>query len=547
MHEVAPLTGPAPIHFRKCRPDPDVQCFPDWADPTYLVVPTEVLKNLPNMNKLGPISAVILLFTSSASRGQSFEKYISGPYAQVGTAIQQTSDGGFILAGHTGSFGTTNEYDLYLVRTDATGALLWTRTFGREASDLGYAVKQTSDGGFLMTGFSDSTFAAVRDLYLVRTDQNGDLMWSRTYGGPGYETGYGLALTADGGAIVVGESHYPNPSDVYVVRTDNMGDTLWTRTFDSGAEDLAYSVCAAAGGGFSIVGASRLTNWHMVLLHISDAGNLTWNKELSLGDYGEGRSVIATADGGILVAGELDNDACLVKADATGNLLWAKTYGMAGYDVAYAVQQTLDGGFVVSGFQDNRTWLLRTDAAGDTLWQHTYSIGLMAPNGVAAISSGGYAICSNQLNALQFVRTDADGNITCDLSANAIAVNAVTPDEASPALTSARLSGMNTPLTVTGTGGVFTTPCESSGLADMGTGTDDLIKPNPASGHCSVSFGSARYEALQVVSMQGAVLLHMDTHGRYQVEVPLEDLAQGVYAIRLIGPGHRNDRLLVVR
>ncbi|MGB6048025.1 MAG: hypothetical protein WBG34_10565 [Flavobacteriales bacterium] len=161
------------------------------------------------MKSLYTISVVLVLSFPSVSRGQSFKKYIAGTYAQVGTAIHRNTDGGCILAGYTKSFGSVGNYDLYLVRTDSTGNMMWTRTFGTSGIEMGDAVVQTADSGFLASGQS------MGRIYLVRTDPNGDLMWSRTYGGPTGSSGYGLANTHDGGAILVGTTaDYPAASNI---------------------------------------------------------------------------------------------------------------------------------------------------------------------------------------------------------------------------------------------------------------------------------------------------------------------------------------------
>lgn len=341
---------------------------------------------------------------------------------------------------------------------------------------------------------------------------------------------------------------YPAASDIFAIRTNDMGDTVWTRTFDFGAEpDIAYSVCAAPGGGFIIAATRMSTYYRMELLRITNDGNLMWNKEFYLYSWGEGRSVIATTDGGFMVAGSLNNDACLLKLDSAGTTQWAKTYpGSEGNSsVAYAVQQTLDGGSVVSGNQVFDDWLLRTDALGDTLWQHAFPYGL--PMAVTPIDNGGYALCTTSYNNLIFLHADNGGNIPCDQLTIPTEMNDVTPNVSSPALTSGYLVGMGMPATVQGSGGAFTTTCESNGLAEVGTIPPPLVAPNPANDRCKVSFGTSHFDALEVLTMQGAVLRRMSTRGRSQMEVPLKDLAQGPYLIHLIGPLPQNLRLSVAR
>lgn len=505
----------------------------------------------PNMKSFLTSSIATVLLLPTVSSGQSFKKYIAGPYAQQGGAIDRTTDGGFIMAGQTRSFGAIGEDDLYLVRTDPNGNMMWTRTFGSNVNDLGVAVKQTHEGGFLTAGFSGNADASAGEAYLVRTDSNGDLLWSRTYGGFGFAAGYGLTITPDGGAILVGgAADYPTASNIFAVRTNDSGDTLWTRTYDLGAgDDIAFSVCMALGGGFLIAATKESVYFRMELLRINDDGNLIWNKEFNYSNWGEGRSVIATSDGGFMVAGSLNNDACLLKLDPAGTVQWAKTYPSTegDYSVIYAAQQTMDGGYVVNGFHDYLDWWMKTDAVGDTLWQHFLPYSSSMANSVTETTNGSYALCSTDNASLVFLHSDMNGNIPCDQMTFPVEVQNVTPNEGNPAVSIGYLAGMGIPVTQQGSGGEFTTECESTGLAEVGTGPHYLISPNPANNRCTVSFGTSHYDALEVVTMQGAVVLRMHLDSQPQMEVPLDDLAQGPYLIHLTGPVPQYLHFLVAR
>ncbi|MBL7191850.1 hypothetical protein ISS30_09140 [bacterium] len=124
----------------------------------------------------------------------------------MGFSVQQTSDSGYIIAGYTTSYGA-GYYDVYLIKTDALGDTLWTKTFGGNSGDGGSSVQQTSDGGYIIAGYTGSYGAGYADVYLIKTDANGDTSWSQTFGGSDWDYGYSVQQTTDGGYIVAGYTY----------------------------------------------------------------------------------------------------------------------------------------------------------------------------------------------------------------------------------------------------------------------------------------------------------------------------------------------------
>jgi len=211
--------------------------------------------------------------------------------------------------------------------TIASGQTNWTRTYGGQNSDRGYSVQQTSDGGYIIAGFTYSYGAGGRDVYLIKTDAQGETLWTRAFGGPNDDVGYSVQQTTDGGYIVAGYAGYrydTSYSAVYLVKTNAQGDTLWTRTYggDSG-DDAARSIAQSLDGGYIIAGKTR--------------------------SFSTGPA-----------------DVWLLRTNALGDTLWARTYGGPEYDVGYSVQQTTDGGYVIAGttgsYED--IYLVKTDSHG---------------------------------------------------------------------------------------------------------------------------------------------------------------------------------------
>jgi hypothetical protein len=306
-----------------------------------------------------------------------------------GYSVHETSDGGYIIAGTTKSFGAGN-YDFYLLKTDASGGTVWTRTFGGSDLDYGYSAVQTTDGGYAVTGRTKSFGAGDYDVYLVKTDADGDTTWTRTYGGSDRDEGQSVQQTTDGGYIIAG---YNDPwgtaiMDVYLVKTDAQGAVLWTRTH--GTEDnydCAFSVQQTTDGGYIVVGKSDYweTNDTQARIYKTDAdGDTLWTRTYGGSAWDEAYSVQQTTDGGYIVAGYTESfgagnqDFYLLKIDADGDTLWTRTYGGTGRDEAQSVHQTTDGGYILAGYSwsfgagQSDFYLVRTDADGDTLWTHTY-------------------------------------------------------------------------------------------------------------------------------------------------------------------------------
>lgn len=152
------------------------------------------------------------------------ERTFGGDKNDIGYSVQQTSDGGFILLGGTESFGA-GDYDFWLIKTDAEGKMLWQRTFGGDDWDVGISVEQTSDGGFILLGYTSSFGAGKSDFWLIKTDAEGKMLWQRTFGGNDWDWGWSVQQTSDGGFILLGEtkSFGAGGSDFWLIKTDAEG------------------------------------------------------------------------------------------------------------------------------------------------------------------------------------------------------------------------------------------------------------------------------------------------------------------------------------
>jgi hypothetical protein len=306
-------------------------------------------------------------------------------------SVRQTSDGGYIIAGSSWSLGAGN-YDYYLVKTDANGDTLWTRTYGGSLADECSSVRQTSDGGYILAGNTSSFGAGDADLYVVKTDADGDTLWTRTYGGGAYDYGSDVQQTSDGGYIIAAGTYSFGGSDLdpWLVKMDASGDTLWTRLYPGYLETQTAQFAAVqqtSDGGYIAVGRTEVERrrYDIYVVKTDAVGDTLWTRIYFLaGQYEMAQSVQQTSDGGYILTGYSNtpgtDDVYLVKTNSTGDTLWTRAYGGSGQDWGHWGEQTPDGGYIVAGwtasFGQNpgyaNCWLLKTDSSGDTLWTRTY-------------------------------------------------------------------------------------------------------------------------------------------------------------------------------
>ena len=313
-----------------------------------------------------------------------------GQENDLASCVKQTNDNGYIIAGSTASFGAGGS-DAYLVKTNSSGDTLWTKTYGFELWEESKCVQQTSDGGYVIAGKTNS-FSETSDPYVVKTDYEGNCIWEKIYGGEAHqEEIYSIVQTNDNGFAICGRIvDYGTPEDFYILRIDADGDTLWTKRYGNFDDaDVAHSIKQTDDGGFIIAGytlsyqAMLCSVW---LIKTDSNGDIVWEQTYSEPGYDMtvASCIHHTSEGGFIMSGYVMSfsvgtmDAYAIKIDSTGNTIWSKTYGGMGDDFAFSIDQTFDDGFIMCGQTnsfgtgDADVYLIRTNSLGDTLWTRTY-------------------------------------------------------------------------------------------------------------------------------------------------------------------------------
>jgi hypothetical protein len=288
-----------------------------------------------------------------------WQRAYGGTFRDSGAALCPTPDNGYLVVGYTESFGS-GPSDIYVVNTDSVGDTVWTRTYGGTGYDMAYSVGQTHDGGYVITGYELSSGSGSTNLLLLKIDSLGDVIWSATHGGDDEDKGFSVQQTSDFGYIVTGASasYGAGDTDLYLLKADSLGDTLWTKTYGGAQNDAGYSVAQTPDFGYIVAGYTTTAPGyqHIYLLKTDSLGSRQWEKILAGSWNDRAYSVHYTSDGGYILAGQTYAwggppywEAQLIKTDSLGDTLWTRNFGGANHDYANSVEQTRDGGYIVVG------------------------------------------------------------------------------------------------------------------------------------------------------------------------------------------------------
>jgi hypothetical protein len=339
-----------------------------------------------------------------------WQKALGGSDFDLARSVQQTTDGGYVVTGSspssdgdvTGGHGGT---DVWVVKLDPDGMVDWQETYGGTDDDGGSAIQQTSDGGYIIAGNSRSNDGDVTgnhggpDAWVLKLDVGGTLQWQKCLGGTGYDATYSVQQTSDGGYILAGETgsndgdvsgnHGGDGIDCWIVKLDGSGNLQWQKTLGGSGNDVAASIRQTDDGGYIMAASSPSTDGDVSGNHgatdfwtvkLDTVGNVQWQQSLggSLSDFAS--DIHQLADGGYIVAGITQSqdgdvtanngsrDVWVVRLNAQGTLLWQKTMGGSSNDSGSAIALTDQGGYVVGGYTDSNDGDVTGNHGGRDCW-----------------------------------------------------------------------------------------------------------------------------------------------------------------------------------
>ena len=372
---------------------------------------------------------------SSNFKGElAWVRSFGGSGAETAKAIVKTMDGGYAVLGSTNSIDgdvagkALEENDYWLLKFDLDGNLQWTKTYGGSKEDLGQSLRQTVDGGYILTGYSmssdgDATLnRGFHDNWIIKTNSTGDLEWQSSYGFSGHDHSYDILQTRDGGyfftgflditaARADGNTNKGNGltrhgvGEFWGTKIDEEGSVQWRGYFGGSNNDRAHAVVQTDDGGFVMAGFTESDDYDITdthgsydfwLVKVDGFGNLVWEQAFGGTGIDIAYDIAKTDDGGFVVVGNTfsedgdiskhhgESDIWMIKVDEDGGLVWEKTYGGTHFDLAQAVIQSNDGGFYITGNSkssdedatantgENDIWVLKITSSGNLVWQQSF-------------------------------------------------------------------------------------------------------------------------------------------------------------------------------
>lgn len=504
---------------------------------------------------------ILLALFSSATKAQiTFNEAIGGPSTDQAISAEATTDGGYIVVGWTKSFGA-GDWDIYLVKTDASGIIQWTKTYGGPGEEVDCYVHQTFDAGYIITARTTSFNVASADVYLIKTDSMGGVEWTNTIGGNNWDEGHSVIQTPDSGFVHVGftTSYGAGSHDFYLIRNDKTGSTDWTKSYGGGGVDNGHLIISALNGGYIILGETTsfgAGGYDYYLIKTDVSGNVEWSKTYGGTGDDHGWDIKATNDSCYILAGFSnsfgagDNDVYLIKVTMNGDVIWSKTYDNSGADNSgLAIRQTNDLGFIiagetaVNGSDSADVYLLKTDVNGIPQWSSTFGgQGDDGSQSVVQTSDKGYFI-SGYTNSFgegdwdfYLIKTDSMGHTaTCELATPAVQVTNTTnstittnpPTQTSSGGVSASAA------TIILSGGISNFCTQVTGINSIENNAAINIYPNPANTLLNIQFNSStKANIFQIYNSTGQEISNKTTTDK-TAAIDISTLPEGMYLVKI--------------
>jgi hypothetical protein len=388
------------------------------------------------MKKICYLAGIFLFIQCSKDQGTEspetnsnkieFIKTFGGSKNDVLQSVVKTSDGGYATLGYTqsndGDINNKNneDFDFWLMKFAADDTLLWSKTYGGTNDDRGTDIITTNDGGFALLGYSKSADgdvtlnAGAQDFWILKISNTGAILWQKTFGYAGADTGTALLQTKDNGFLVTGvldvsasngqgnsKSAKHAGGDIWVLKLASNGSLEWSKYFGGSFTDIPFGVVETSDNEYIIAASSDSKDFNISnnkgsydfwILKVASNGILVWEKSFGGSEIDEPRAIAATNDGNFMIVGDTRSsdkdisnnnggaDLWMLKISTNGILIWEKTIGATSFDVARSISKTDDHGFIIAGNSrssdagftnqgQNDAWILKVDTSGNVVWK----------------------------------------------------------------------------------------------------------------------------------------------------------------------------------
>jgi len=509
----------------------------------------------------------VLLFTVDGLGQNTWVKTFGGDKVDEGRSIVPTSDGGYVLTGYTpsndGDFSGMNKgnWDIFVMKLNSSGETVWKKTYGGSRSETGYSIISTSDGGYVLTGWTssnDGDFSGMKkgieDIFVMKLNSRGDIVWKKTFGGSVGDYGTSITTTTDGGYVLTGRTLSNDGDftgmnkggpDIFVMKLNSSGETVWKKTFGGSIYEGGQSITTTNDGGYVLTGwinsndgdfsGMKKGSSDIFVMKLNSNGETVWKKTFGGSREEEGTSITTTTDGGYVLTGYTTSndgdfsgmnkgnwDIFVMKLNSSGDTVWKKTYGGSGDDYGYSITTTNDerSGYVLTGWTVSNDgdfsgmnkgsgdiFIMKLNSSGNTVWKKTFG-GSSDEYGlsITTTNDGGYVLTGYTYS------NDGD------------------------------FSGMNK-----GNRDIFVMKLDSNGnlhnttsINEFGEPTTTLsVHPNPFHNSTTISYrvntpSNIRIELLNTLGQTIEVLREDYTDiGTYQLPLNVSTLSSGMYSVRM--------------
>lgn len=324
---------------------------------------------------------LIIYFLFTQSPEIKWGRVYGGEGNDYGRGVLECADKGFIAVGSTNSFGNGG-FDVYILKTDSLGYPVWTKTYGGAQDDYGYAICPAKDSGYIIVGATSSFGQGMSDIFVIKINEDGDSIWIRTYGDSMDEIGYSITEANDNNYVITGitSSSGAGGVDIYTIKIDSQGELIWSKTYGGNLDDLGFCVDATNDGGCIIAGTTFSFgngSGDVYLVKTDSLGGIEWTRIYGTNNDEKGLCVQQTADSGYIVCGSayvilLNYEWCLLRYNHNGSLVWDNFQGSLNDDFAYSVQEIFQKNYIIGGNFSYEMYVVRTDTEGLNVWMLIY-------------------------------------------------------------------------------------------------------------------------------------------------------------------------------
>lgn len=516
------------------------------------------------------------VYTQCSSTVTTFQKTYGGTSDDRAHSIQQTSDGGYVVAGETTSYGAGDK-DIFVMKIDVNGVEQWTKTYGSTFADDGFSItiKQTSDLGFIVSGSTNGFGAgSFDDSYIIKIDNTGAIQWEKRISGSSWDRFRDVVELSTGDFLLTGDdgSYSAGNLDAHVVKISSTGNLIWIKNLGTSFREHSQSIIELPNGEYLLSGNTNITNngsgnsANSFLIKTTNDGTVIWGKQFNNSTFfTDINETIMLNDGNLLNIGETrasdagNHDIFLLKTDTNGTVIWSKNYGGTGNDVGVNVREKTNGELVISAFTNsygnaNQLLLINTDNLGNIIWSKTYGgssndeldwwgkpMELTTTNEI--IIAGGTMSFGIGNEDVYVVKTNECGESYCNEQTIVLTTTSSTAIDVSfTVLTTSGGSLVNTNSIVNSISFAENVLCDSN-LVSVNTITDInknlIIYPNPALNYLNVKINKEfdiQYIELYNITGQKIDAKSFEKTNEY-IQIDISNLSEGLYFLKVYGKG----------